>query len=212
MKRKIGIVGSILAITILFSCNNGSENSKNTSDKDSTLAENIISGDSLSNSDRKASTQSPLETEINKLHSAMALKDITTINSFIEAEKGLLVIPATGAMLQFNTYASLNETHKNLFSALTHNEDLTFSYESLPTPDCDSENLYSKTGSFILERNESNEDNLQIYREADESWKKNILSLVTHTLVNTNDYTYFFNYKEGKLTLLAINFRRPCNA
>jgi|GEM_PF-916287 len=155
------------------------------------------------------------------------VKTITTKNEdslfrfekFIHPELGLYIIEANGAVPYFRNVRNMKD-----FKTLEGNSFFTISRddmicdplnEELPKVDCDSKDLYNKTGCFTQESNPLKDDQPWQFSHLSPEEEKKVEKAaagVTRTVINTKNYRYYFSLIDGSWYVTFIDMRRPCSA
>ena len=87
--------------------------------------------------------------------------------------------------------------------------------EQLPEIDCDKENFYTKSGSFVQDTNKLGSSEIWKYGNmtpSDEKFAETAIKSVGKTVIVTSGYTYYFSYYQSNWYLTIIDTRKPCNA
>lgn len=154
-----------------------------------------------------------------KFITAITNKDTTAFNTFIHKDYGLYFIEAPGAMPMFvKIYSIENFKATNTQQAFF---DLAFAElekmpvnDSLPQIICD-DNIYSKQGCFVQQTNPLNKSQLWNYSNLNDKQKQEveiIVNTITHTVINTYNYTFYFSLIDENWNATFIDIRTPCSA
>jgi len=154
-----------------------------------------------------------------KFITAITNKDTTAFNTFIHKDYGLHFIEAPGAMPMFvkiykiENFRYIN-TQTPFFELAFIEIEKTPINESLPQQICD-DNIYSKQGCFMQEINPLNKIQIWDYTDLANKQKQEIeitANTITHTVVNTSNYTFYFSLIDNKWLVTFIDLRTPCSA
>lgn len=151
-------------------------------------------------------------------HAATTGND-TVFNVVIHPKYGLWIIHSEGAAPNFTHVNSIGEFKKaNGKSILPFDRDAMMNVpreEALPVVICEDNKLYNKAGCFTSLQNTFAEQKIWKYaglsaekdREIEESAKT-----ITRTVVNTENYRFYFSLIEGSWYLTFMDIMTPCEA
>ena len=199
------LISFLFCLTIIFSCHSEIEK-KNSSGKSNSL--NISNNsDSIKDFTKRFA----------ELIKAMQTQNQGKIDEFISPQFGLLIIESHGAMPFFNISSRNEVAFRNKFEAICNTTifEGDLKIEQLPKIDCDKENFYSKSGSFVQDTNKLNSSEIWKYGNlstADEKFAENAIKSVGKTVILTSGYTYYFSFYKLNWYLTIIDTRKPCNA
>ncbi|OFY90874.1 MAG: hypothetical protein A3K10_17425 [Bacteroidetes bacterium RIFCSPLOWO2_12_FULL_31_6] len=216
-------------IVFLFACSTAEiEQEQNTSltesentELDSTSIKN--SEDSQVNSpnsnQRIAASNKEFLTFYEKFSTAISKKNATNFNECMDSNFGLYVIESPGALpiiskvYDISKFKSKNNNN-NFFELAFNNISSTPIFDELPKVVCE-ETIYDKNGCFASSINALQESQLLNYSDLNEKEIQAITklaSLVNLTVINTNNYTFYFSFIENKWSISFIDLRIPCQA
>ena len=151
-------------------------------------------------------------------HAATSGND-TLFDVVIHPEHGLWIIHSEGAVPQFTHVNHILEYKKtDGKSILPFERDAMMNVpkeEDLPVVNCDSKNFYSKSGCFTSMENKFAEQKIWKYAGLPADKDKEIeelASTITRTVINTENYRFYFSLINGSWYLTFMDIRRPCEA
>jgi hypothetical protein len=201
---------------IISACNTAENNSSNTRDS-------LSRRDSLKKALQEDLPPASDIKQFNWFYSAFAHAAITgndsLFNVVIHPKHGLWIIHSEGAMPQFTKVLKISE-YKNALgkSIIPFDKNAMMNVpkeEDLPKIDCNSKNFYSKSGCFT---------SMQNVFEAEKIWKHagltadvdkevgQLASTITRTVINTDNFIFYFSLIDGSWYLTFIDVRKPCSA
>lgn len=151
-------------------------------------------------------------------HAATTGND-TLFNIVIHPKYGLWIIHSEGAVPEFTHVKSILEFKKaNGKGILPFDRAAMMSVpreETLPVVTCEGKKIYDKSGCFTSLQNTFAEQKIWKYaglsadkdREIEES-----AQTITRTVVNTENYRFYFSLIEGSWYLTFMDIMRPCEA
>jgi len=207
----------ILSIVIV-GCSPSSTDQEIISEKTTETLIDTITTDSVNNLKRTAKT-TDFNTFYDNFVTVITNKDTANFNSFIHKDYGLHFIEAPGAMPMFvKIYAIENfkaiNTQQSFFNLAFDGIEKTPLNDSLPQVICD-DNIYSKQGCFVQETNPLNKSQIWNYSDLTDKQKQEIeviANTITHTVVNTSNYTFYFSLIDNNWLVTFIDIRTPCSA
>lgn len=161
--------------------------------------------------------------QFNWFYSAFAYAAIagndTLFDVVIHPMYGLWIIHSEGAVPNFTHVTHIREFKKaNGKSILPFDRDAMISVPkegTLPVVDCESKNLYDKKGCFTSLQNKFYEQ--KIWKHAGLSADKDraieaSAVTITRTVINTENYRFYFSLIDGSWYLTFMDIMRPCEA
>ncbi len=143
----------------------------------------------------------------------------TKFDVFIHPKFGLWIIHSEGAAPQFTHVMKINEylNSKGLEIIPIDRESMMTAPkdEALPVVDCNSKDFYSKPGCYTQQQNVFAEEKIWKYAGLNPDEEKDVEQLaktITRTVVNTENYRYYFSLIDGAWYLTFIDVRKPCEA
>jgi hypothetical protein len=140
-------------------------------------------------------------------------------NSFVNIKSGLVIIKSNGALpefIQLRDIAAFRKSEgKSFFEFDRSKIGNEMIEEELPKVNCDKPEGYDKTGAFTQKVNSLKEEKTWEHAEMIPQQKEEISELastVEYTVVNTDNYKYYFSLINGKWYVSFIDMRRPCQA
>ncbi|MEW6469570.1 MAG: hypothetical protein AB1458_11630 [Bacteroidota bacterium] len=172
----------------------------------------IANGDSAA-----ADTVDAFSIRFGEMIRAMQVQDEKKVDSFISPQYGLLIIESEGAMPYFHIQSGSDASFRNCFEKVCGITayDGELKKERLPVIDCDKENFYSKTGSFVQDTNKLASSEIWKYGNLspeDQKFAEKAIMSVGKTVIVTSGHTYYFSFYRDQWYLTIIDARRPCNA
>lgn len=202
----------LIASLSLFSCSGNKEtkNNKETPQHTDTLS---VSRHEDSEEDKK-----DFSARFAAMINTFGSQDMEELNKYISPEFGLLLIESeSGAMPHFHIQKADDESYRHCVENICNNIsfDRNLREESLPKIDCDSKDLYTKTGSFVQDTNNLLGSEIWKYGNLapeDQKFAERVINSITKTVITTYGYTYYFTYYKDNWYLTVIDTRRPCEA
>jgi hypothetical protein len=161
--------------------------------------------------------------QFNWFYSAFAYTAIagndTLFDVVIHPMYGLWIIHSEGAVPNFTHVNHITEYKTaNGKSILPFDRDAMISVPkegTLPVVDCESKDLYNKKGCFTSLQNTFNEQ--KIWKHAGLSADKDraieaSAVTITRTVINTENYRFYFSLIDGSWYLTFLDIMRPCEA
>ncbi len=138
-------------------------------------------------------------------------------NAFIHPVHGLWIIRAEGAMPQMQNIKKIEELKKEKsFYPISRDKMIcTPLDEALPEINCDAKNFWSKSGCFTQLTNTFKTQKIWEYAGLTDAQSKTAAAsaeTISRTLINTENYRYYFSLIDGSWYLTFIDIRKPCNA
>ncbi len=193
------------------------------------VANQSVLGDSMSKRDsiKKALQEDlPSPADIKQFtwfYSAFAQATVTAndsiFNVLIEKKLGLWIIYANGALPQFIHVDKISDFKDgNGKSILPFDRDPMMTVpveEEMPQVNCDSKNFYNKKGCFTSMQNVFLEEkiwkNATLSADKDKAIEESAKT-ITRTVINTENYRFYFSLIDGKWFLTFLDIRKPCQA
>lgn len=155
----------------------------------------------------------------NHFTAAIITKDTIAFNTFIHQDYGIHFIEASGAMPMFLKVYDITDfkdvnTQKDFFELKFNRIEQMPINDSLPKVICAGE-VYDKYGCFVQESNPLNKTQIWNYTDLTDKLKQEIeviAKTITHTVVNTANYTFYFSLIDNKWFVTFIDIRTPCSA
>ena len=161
--------------------------------------------------------------QFNWFYSAFAYAAIagndTLFDVVIHPMYGLWIIHSEGAVPNFTHVTHIMEYKKaNGKSLLPFDRDPMISVPkegTLPVVDCESKNLYNKKGCFTSLQNSFKEQkiwkNAGLSADKDRAIEASAVT-ITRTVINTENYRFYFSLIDGSWYLTFMDIMRPCEA
>ncbi len=137
----------------------------------------------------------------------------------IHPEHGLWIVHSNGAMPNLTNVKHIGEFKTAAGKKLLplDKDDMTKEpkEEELPVVNCDSAGFYSKRGCFTSMQNTFKDEKIWQYAGLPPGQDKEVAQLagtITRTVVNTENYRYYFSLIEGSWYLTFLDTRKPCSA
>ncbi|MGL4596057.1 MAG: hypothetical protein ACRCYO_00930 [Bacteroidia bacterium] len=138
-------------------------------------------------------------------------------NAFIHPTHGLWIIHSDGAMPQMKNIKKIEELKKEKSFYPIKRDDMicTPSDEPLPEINCDAKKFWSKLGCFTQLSNAFKTQKIWEYAGLTDAQSKAAVAsaeTISRTLINTENYRFYFSLIDGSWYLTFIDVRKPCNA
>ena len=145
--------------------------------------------------------------------------DDSLFDVVIHPQHGLWIIHSNGAMPNFTNVKHISEYKTAAGKKLLPFDRSLMSCapkeEELPVVNCDSAGFYSKRGCFTSMQNTFKDEKIWQYAGLPPGQDKEVAQLagtITRTVVNTENYRYYFSLIEGSWYLTFLDVRQPCSA
>lgn len=145
-------------------------------------------------------------------------QNLEELDKYISPEFGLLLIESErGAMPFFHIQKVDDESFRSGLEKICNNIsfDRELKAEKLPKIDCDSKDLYSKSGSFVDDTNSLSGSEIFKYGNLspeDQKFAERVINSIGKTVIITTGNTYYFTFYKDNWYLTIIDTRRPCEA
>ena len=145
-------------------------------------------------------------------------QNMEELNKFISPEFGLLILESEkGAMPHFHIQKTDDESYRHCVENIcnTISFDRHLLEESLPKIDCDSKDLYTKSGSFVQDTNRLLGSEIWKYGDLspeDQKFAEHVIGSIGKTVILTGGYTFYFSYSHDNWYLTIVDTRKPCQA
>lgn len=205
----------IMVVVAFYSCNNTNNNNQITTTDTLNNSESIIEdtiNTTLNEQDEFVSFFNQFTTEIIAF-GGRALKE------HIHPQNGLVFIFSNGAMPQFyigESFKDFRNAHPEV--VLNHFDKNTLNptviIEELPKVVC-TDNIYDKQGCYGKKVNLLSEIKIWNYAELSKEEKKEIevrAQLIDYTVINTNNFVFYFSKINDIWYITFIDIRVPCSA
>ena len=198
------------SITFLASCSDNGEERKEAplSAADSALKKNMDT----------AASKKDFSVRFTELINTLGSQNLDELNKYISPEFGLLIIESEqGAMPHFHMQKVDDQSYRHCIENIcnTISFDRNLREESLPKIDCESKDLYTKSGSFVQDTNLLNGSEIWKYGDLspdDQKFTERVINSISKTVILTSGYTFYFSYYKDTWYLTIIDIRRPCEA
>jgi len=210
--KKNGFIGISLIALVLVACNNISNKNESTQ---VVTKDTILHNDTLQS---KTNNADNLLTQFNLFYAAISEKKIEQLSSFIDNQQGVILIYADGAMPQISKTKNIVEfktpSGKSFFDIVKF-PTINLINDTFPKVNCDTPAFYDKEGAYYNTENRIAQQAVWSSTNLSSKEKNEMQQLavgLTYNILITGNALYGITYTNGKLKIVFIDFRKPCNA